>query len=67
MNIIGLVMPIGCLILTGLVIAVAWELKRMGKGDLPGNSMFTTDEIKETFSKYKPYLLSPIGLALLYT
>lgn len=60
-TIIGLILlPIGCLLVVGATIALAWETAHLGNSDRPAS---IKDEIKSNFQKYKAYLLSPLSLA----
>lgn len=69
-----IVISLGCLIFLALVVVLAWEFSRSRTGRNPvyspigaenQDASLPEDAPTTTIRKYKPYLLSPIGLAFL--
>ena len=66
MNTFGLILlPLGCILVAGMAIVLAWKLLQMGPGDSSANSASVREELTIFFNKYKPYFLSPLFQAIL--
>jgi uncharacterized membrane protein len=76
MTLIGLsLLSLGCLVVIGVIIGLAWEVTTLGAGDPPDHAISAVETQipsspeavlnNTTLRKYQPYLLSPLGLACL--